>query len=207
MRDVTRGRPRAFNTDRVLDDAMELFWRRGYRATTTRDLETTLGVTQSSLYNAFGSKADLLDRALERYQTRLDQELLGPLRAGPGGLDAVDAFLAGLAAWLVADGTRGCLIGRLMSESGPPEAVVTRRLAAYRRDLRGALGATLARAAEAGEIPGCSVDARVSLLVGTVLGLNLAVQAGFGPSEVEAIAAGARAEVARWRRPSDGARG
>ena len=88
MSDVRRGRPRTFDTDRVLDDAMDLFWRRGYRSTTTRDLEASLGVTQSSLYHAFGSKAQLLDRALARYQTRLDHELLGPLRTQrrrPGG--------------------------------------------------------------------------------------------------------------------------
>lgn len=195
---VMRGRPRAFDTERVLDDAMKLFWRRGYRATTTRDLEATLGLTQSSLYNAFGSKANLLKEVLARYREQLERELLGPLRDGEGGIQAVDTFFGGLADWLVADGTRGCLIGRMMSEGAPPEPLITRSLAAYLLDLRGALEAALARAARAGEIPADSLGARASLLVGTVLGMNLAIQAGFGSREVEAIADGARAEITRW---------
>jgi AcrR family transcriptional regulator len=204
---MMRGRPRTFELDRALDAATELFWRRGYRATTVRELEATLGVAQSSLYHAFGAKADILDGALERYSARLERELLGPLRTGPGGLDAVDAFLAGLAAWLVADGNRGCLVGRIMSEGGGHEPVITRRLASYRQDLREALGAALNRAAEDGEVPADTVPARISVLFGAVLGLNLAVQAGFGSSEVERIADAVRAEVMAWSTPGRGPSG
>ncbi len=199
MSDVRRGRPRTFDTDRVLDDAMYLFWRRGYRSTTTRDLEASLGVTQSSLYHAFGSKAQLLDRSLARYQTRLDHELLGPLRTSADGLEAIDAFLEGLSAWLLADGTRGCLLGKMMSESDPPEPVVASRLALWHDEIRAALNAALVRASQAGEIQADDVDDRVALIVGIVLGMNLAVNAGFGEFEVEAIGAAGRAEVARWR--------
>ena len=200
---MRRGRPRAFDTDRAVEQATALFWRRGYRATTTRELEGALGIAPSSLYHAFGSKADLLDAALARYLERLEEELLGPLRSGPDGLGAVDAFFASLCAWLVADDTRGCLIGRMMSEGPEPEPDVAGRLRAYLEDLRAALGAALARAAVAGEVRPGDAEARVSLLVGAVLGLNLAVQAGFGSPEVEGIAAGTRAEVAGWRFPPD----
>jgi AcrR family transcriptional regulator len=199
MGDVRPGRPRTFDTERVLDDAMDLFWRRGYRSTTTRDLEASLGVTQSSLYHAFGSKAQLLDCALERYQTRLDHELLEPLRTGADGLGAIDVFLGGLSAWLLADGTRGCLLGKMMSESDPPESVVASRVAAWHEEIRAALTAALVRACEAGEIHADNVDDRVALIVGIVLGMNLAVNAGFGELEVKVIGAAGRAEVARWR--------
>ncbi len=196
---MTRGRPRAFDADRALEQATALFRRRGYRATTTRDLESAIGVAPSSLYHAFGSKSELFGPALSRYQEQLDRELLGPLRDGPAGLDAVDAFLSALARRLLADDTRGSLIGRMMSESGAPEPVVVLRLEAYREDLRAALGAALSRAAAAGEVRPGDAEARVSLLVGAVLGLNLAVQPGFGPPEIEGIVTGTRAEVAGWR--------
>src|ERR1700686_3536664 len=189
MSDVRRGRPRTFDTGRVLDDVMDLFWRQGYRSTTTRDLEASLGVTQSSLYHAFGSKAQLLDCALARYQTRLDHELLGPLRTSADGLEAIDAFLEGLSAWLLADGTRGCLLGKMMSESDPPEQVVASRVAAWHKEIHAALTAALVRALEAGELHADDVDDRVALIVGIVLGMNLAVDGGFGELEVEAIGA------------------
>lgn len=201
MDDVQRGRPRAFDADEALDEAMRLFWRRGYRSTTTRDLEAALGINQSSIYSAFGSKAELLDRALARYQVLLDDHLLVPLAEGPDGLAAVDGFLAGLAAWLVADGSRGCLIGRVMGEAGGPEPPAMARIDAYRGRLRSGLATALGRAAADGELDEESIPSRVDLLVGMVLGLNLAVLSGRTPEEVTAIADGARAEVARWRRP------
>ena len=195
---MTRGRPRTFDADEALERAMRMFWRHGYRATTTRHLERALGIGQSSIAHAFGSKERLLDGALARYEARLERELLGPLRDGGEGLVAVDAFLSGLADWLTADGTRGCLIGRMLAEADPPQAVVAPHLDAYRVALREALGAALGRAAAAGEIGSGQVASRVDLLVGTVLGCNLAVQAGFGADEVRALIGGARAEVGRW---------
>jgi len=47
------GRPRQFEIEDVLSRTLSLFWRKGYRNTTTRDLEGELGITQSSLYNTF----------------------------------------------------------------------------------------------------------------------------------------------------------
>ena len=60
-------RPREFEEDAVLDAAMECFWNRGYEATSMRDLVEKTGITGASLYNAFGDKRALYERALDRY--------------------------------------------------------------------------------------------------------------------------------------------
>lgn len=193
------GRPRAFDVDAALDAALDLFWHRGYRATTTRDLEARLGVTQSSLYQAFGSKSQLLDRAVDRYVDLLDRELLAPLADDPGGIAALDRFFARLGEWH-AEGGRGCLIGRLLCETEPPAAVAP-RLEDYRVRLRAGLAAALTRAAALGEIAADSVGRRADLLVGIVLGLNLAHQAGLGETH-GALVGAVRAELASWRRPA-----
>ena len=73
MQDVpqpTRGRPRAFDRDRAVLDAARLFWRRGYSGTSTRDLTAALGLSTSSLYAAFGSKAGLFEEAVRTYAER-----------------------------------------------------------------------------------------------------------------------------------------
>jgi TetR/AcrR family transcriptional regulator, transcriptional repressor for nem operon len=196
---MTPGRPRAFDAWAALDAAVGVFWHRGYRATTTRELERALGVGQSSMTAAFGTKADLLDAALVRYQALLDEALIEPLRRGPGGLDAIDAFVAGLSDWHVRDGVRGCMIGRLMAEGAGAEPRVAARVEAYRRSLRGALEAALERAAAAGEIPGEGREVRRDLVVGVVLGMNLAVQAGYSVEAQRALARAARAQIAAWR--------
>ncbi len=193
------GRPRTFDADEALDAAMRVFWRAGVRGTTTRDLERELGLGQSSISAAFGTKADLLDASLGRYLDLLTDELIAPLHDAPDGLAALDRFLDGLGRWHRADGGRGCMVGRLMCEGAHAEPRVAARVGAYRLGLRDALDAALARAAGAGEIPGEGLEARRELIVAVVLGMNLAMQAGYDAAAHLALTEAGRTQVAAWR--------
>ena len=64
---MTMGRPREFDTDKALDEAMEVFWRHGYEGATISELTGAMGINPPSLYAAFGSKEGLLKAALDRY--------------------------------------------------------------------------------------------------------------------------------------------
>ena len=61
-------RTKAYDENTVLAKARDLFWQRGYTATSIGDLERSLGVSRSSLYAAFGGKRALYDRTLTTYQ-------------------------------------------------------------------------------------------------------------------------------------------
>ena len=81
-------RTKAFDVDQVLAKARDLFWERGYTATSIGDLEKALGISRSSLYQTFGGKRQLYDRTLSAYQdenlARLQALLVAsdrPLRA------------------------------------------------------------------------------------------------------------------------------
>jgi len=65
-----RGRPRTFDRDGAVRDAARLFWRQGFSGTSTRQLAISLGISASSLYAAFGSKAELFDEAVRTYAKR-----------------------------------------------------------------------------------------------------------------------------------------
>lgn len=58
----TLSSPLESTTDRLFDTASELFWRRGYAATTTREIASAFGIQQASLYHHIASKEDLLYR-------------------------------------------------------------------------------------------------------------------------------------------------
>jgi TetR/AcrR family transcriptional repressor of nem operon len=60
-------RPREFDEDTVLDAAVLCFWRNGYEATSVKDLVAQTGITAASLYNAFGDKHSIYQRALDHY--------------------------------------------------------------------------------------------------------------------------------------------
>lgn len=190
------GRPRSFDTVQMLDAALELFWLQGYRETSTRDLETHLGISQSSLYNAFGSKQQLLDSALERYERRISDELLVPLEHAAAGIEAIDRFFANLGTWISTEGRRGCMILNLMAETADSHDHVASRTRSYRRRLRSAFRSALER--EGGSTSG-AVDDQVEVLVTAVLGLNIAARGGANGTELKRSIEALRRLVRGWK--------
>lgn len=61
------GRPREFQDVSVIDVAMDVFWSKGYEACSTKGFCEKTGIGRGSLYNAFGSKHELYELALQRY--------------------------------------------------------------------------------------------------------------------------------------------
>jgi len=64
---VPIGRPRAFDIEKALDEALLVFWRKGYEGTSLPDLTRAMGINRPSLYAAFGNKEELFRKALDRY--------------------------------------------------------------------------------------------------------------------------------------------
>ncbi|ASU82086.1 TetR/AcrR family transcriptional regulator [Nocardiopsis gilva YIM 90087] len=77
------GRPREFDDTAAVAAAMEVFWSKGYEATSTGDLCEGTGLGRGSLYNAFGNKQRLYEEALRRYTQDGFQAQL-ELLDGPG---------------------------------------------------------------------------------------------------------------------------
>jgi AcrR family transcriptional regulator len=67
-RDMAIGRPRTFDADAALDEALQVFWRKGFEGASLDDLTEAMGINRPSLYAAFGNKEQLFRRALERYE-------------------------------------------------------------------------------------------------------------------------------------------
>lgn len=62
-------RAKLFDEQVALAQAMQLFWKKGYYATSIQDLVSHLNISKASLYNAFGGKRELFDKALTHYRT------------------------------------------------------------------------------------------------------------------------------------------
>ena len=60
-------RPKEFNPDDALEKAMQVFWHKGYEATSMEDLLTAMDLNRGSLYDTFGDKRQLFLKAIDRY--------------------------------------------------------------------------------------------------------------------------------------------
>ncbi|WP_433697177.1 TetR/AcrR family transcriptional regulator [Nocardiopsis sp. CA-288880] len=145
-------RTREFDTEAAVGRAMELFWTRGYEATSVRDLTQHLGVGQGSLYAAFGDKHGLYRAALEHYRSTLAAAALRSLEEGADVRSAVRGLLAERVRIAVEHDGRGCLMVNAACERLPEEPSVRRIVRDVQDASREALAEVLAAAAERGEI-------------------------------------------------------
>lgn len=190
------GRPRKFDEGEVLDQAVDVFWRHGGTGTTTRVLERELSLTQSSIYNAFGSKPELLKRSLDRYLERIDDEVVAVLDQPEAGLEALLDFVANLMEWIGQAGKPGCLLLNLLAEGGPDDKPIVNRAEAYRDRLRSTFRQAFAQCG--------AVDpaGHAEVLLSTVLGINIAARGGAGRSELETMAGAVRSQIKAWSDPA-----
>lgn len=103
-------RPREFDERAVLDAAVQCFWSRGYGSTSVRDLIEGTGLTGASLYNAFGDKRALYERALEHYIEESIADRIRRCEALPP-MTSIEAFFQEVIRRSLADKERkGCML-------------------------------------------------------------------------------------------------
>lgn len=178
------GRPRSFDDDELVGDALELFWRRGYAATSVRDLKEGLGVLPGSIYAAYGDKHGLFLRALERYTAGAKEQAVDLRQPGPALPRIRELLLSVLEAARAVPG-RGCLLGNTAAELLPEDAAAGRLVHSGFEALEGGLTQALAAAQRSGEIRAevdCGAQAR--LLLALMQGLHLLARAEADPGRL-----------------------
>lgn len=187
-----RGRPRAFDREAALGQAMQLFWHRGFAATSIADLIAVMGIGSPSLYAAFGSKEGLYAEALRHYGERYDAKAWANFMAATTAREAVAALLMDSAAALTGSCGRveplGCMV--TLSAAGSEghaelgELVRTARAHGLKR-----VEERLRRAVAEGEF-GAAVDVQaLARFVLTVQnGMSLQARDGASREELEAVA-------------------
>ena len=117
-------RPREFDVDEALDQATQVFWSRGYEATSVQDLVDALGVNRASLYATFGDKAQLFAAVLDRYEELVNKAVLHALAPPAAGAEAVRAWFQALIEAATQPRTpKGCLMINTLTgcSTAPPE--------------------------------------------------------------------------------------
>jgi AcrR family transcriptional regulator len=178
------GRPREFDTEKALELATALFWRKGYEGTSLSDLTQTLGITRPSLYAAFGNKEALFRLALERYEAKAGAYRVKALKA-PTAFEVAQQLLEGAAELHGDTGNPvGCLGVHGALACGDEADVIRRELASRRIAGEAGVRRRLKRAQQQGDLPPDANPSDLARYLSVVI-YGMAVQSVGGASRGE----------------------
>ena len=175
------GRPREFDKEAAIGQAMRLFWEHGYEATSLSQLKAAMGgISPASFYAAFGSKDALFHAALDLYLETYGQ-VVRPLRdPSLTPREAIETTLL-LSARMQTELTHpsGCLVTLAATTLSPENHAIRDRLARERAGNRALFQACVERAVQRGELPDTATARALPALFDTFLS-GLATQARDG---------------------------
>jgi AcrR family transcriptional regulator len=181
---VAAGRPRTFCTEKALDVALKVFWRKGYEGTSLDDLTEAMGISRPSLYCAYGSKEQLFRMALDRYVGGA-AEFYGEAIGQPTARGVAERFLRGTADALTDPcHPPGCLAVQGALSCGEAADPIRRELNARRAAAEATLRDRFERARAEGDLSPDDDPADLARYLATMT-QGMAVQAAGGASRDE----------------------
>jgi AcrR family transcriptional regulator len=190
------GRPRSFDREAAVRQAMLLFWSEGYEGVTLGDLQAAIGgISPPSFYAAFGSKETLFREAVALYLTEVGAPAVAALEAGPTAREGVVAMLDVLVGNFCGEATpRGCLLTLGALQCAPANRSVQESLGDIRREGTRMLTARLIRGQLEGDIAAdANIDALAVFYTAIAQGLGLQAKDGAGRKAIDTSVRGAMA--------------
>lgn len=147
------GRHKGFDEAHVMARVLELFWRRGYLATSMQDLQRATGLKPGSLYHSFGSKEDLFLCTVDYYLEQVVDARVSQYLSGPEPLAGIRAFFTSTFMPFARDfRSPGCLLTNTVVELGQETSAIRRKVQNGLRRIERALHRQLQRAQTQGRI-------------------------------------------------------
>ena len=196
-----RGRPKSFDRTAAIQQAMELFWDRGYEGTTFDDLIGAMKLSPSSFYHEFGSKEQLYREAVDCY-FKLSTSYLRGFSSHRDTRAAFKALIEEAAAFFTNGGSPpGCMISLAGTHLPPHLRSVTDYTKSMRKLFEQELAGRLRKGVADGDLPpGTNVKELAAYFDTVIRGMAVHARDGASPKQLLAIC---RAAMRAWpARPS-----
>jgi AcrR family transcriptional regulator len=193
-----RGRPPVFKRDAALEQAIKLFWERGYQGTSFDELIHAMGISASSFYNSFGSKEALYCEATQSYLASSGRWFFGILN--DESTDARTAFSRLFAAtaeeYTRGDHPPGCMVALACTQTPPALEGIREVMVEHRAFSEGTMAERIRKGIADGDVP---EDTDVDMLAAyfSAVARGLAGQARDGASR-EKLAEIGRLAMRAW---------
>lgn len=183
------GRPKQFEREQALQQAIGIFSEHGYEGSSTGVLLEGMGISRQSLYDTFGDKRQLYLEALQRYTSDNVSGLLRALSGAASPAVALESLLDAAVVQALADPNPRCLGISAICEFGRTDPEVTALTERAGATLGAALERSLDQAKEAGII---ALDTDIVMasqyLRATLSGIKLAARSGAPEATLRGIA-------------------
>lgn len=176
-------RPKEFNPDDAIEKAMQVFWYKGYEATSMEDLLSAMDLNRGSLYDTFGDKRQLFLKVIDRYCHGFVGEKFSLLDQPGPALPTLRRFIHGMIEGGLADPQRrGCLIANTVMELAPHEQDIAGKVCQAMKRGEDAFFKILTRAKEQGELakdkdPRALARFLTTMMQGTIMSIKAGASA------------------------------
>tara|TARA_R110002072_G_scaffold15924_3_gene63256 strand:+ start:813 stop:1427 length:615 start_codon:yes stop_codon:yes gene_type:complete len=199
--------PRTANYDRdaALDAAMAVFWRKGYHATSLKDLESALEMKPGSIYAAFESKENLYLLALERYFETSRRAFRAQMAKAATPLAGLAAQFRNYAELAQEDPSRrACMLMKTVIDTASTDPKITEVSQRYLDRMCAEFAEGFEAARIAGELPDDADPMRLARRYqANVSALRVELLRGISREDVSNLAADMAQETLELRRPTD----
>ena len=187
---ATRGRPRTFDRDTALRQALDVFWERGYEGTSLSDLTQAMGIASASIYACFGSKEALFRETVGLYGAISGVRPRLALSEHPTTRAAIHAMLRATADEVTRpDDPHGCMLILAAPTGAVENSSVREFLADLRQGQLDTIRERLARGIADGDLTmsPASLDAIARYYTTLVQGLSVQARDGASRADLEAV--------------------
>lgn len=183
-------RSKTFDRETVLAKAMEVFWEKGYEATSMQDLVDAMGIHRGSLYDTFKDKHHLFLEAIAHYNATVVKAAIAPLQAPGASRRAIEQHFLSLAERAATDVQRkGCFMTNSVVELAAHDPTAAIPLRKSLRQVEDAFYRALGRAQDQGEIKGDKdIRALAQYLTSSLQGLRVMSKVNAEPDALQQIA-------------------
>jgi AcrR family transcriptional regulator len=198
-----RGRPRLFDRTAAIEQAMQLFWDRGYEGTTFDDLIGAMKLSPSSFYHEFGSKERLYREAVDYYLSVSSSDVSRVLPSHRDTRAAFEAFIQETAAFFTNGASpAGCMISLAGTHLPPHLQSVADFTKSLRKGFEQELARRLRKGVSDGDLPpGTNVTELAAYFDAVIRGLAVHARDGASRKQLLAIC---RVAMRAWpSRPPD----